>query len=184
MTPTDTCSFNWLLPLPIEIQREFIVINAWISWNAFFFFFLLPLCAWKLWNTPRDSSLRDTCPQMQTLIHKATSLLSASLSEGKGNLSGSFLKHMAPGDSFKFGKLLRKFPMHKLNLWPLLTPPLHRHSTFLPQIFQKARQRSLPSPARLGLRQLPALANRNPERGMQITVLGTVNKVLNRLTHN
>lgn len=51
---------------------------------------------------------------------------------------------------------------------------------FSPRSFQKARQRFLPFPARIGLRQLRAPANSDPERGMQITTLGTVNKVLNK----
>lgn len=153
--------------------------------DVFEYFYLHPFCAFKILTPAPGNSLRDTCPQMQNLIHKATSLLSASLSEERRNLSGSFENTWLQEILLKFGKLFRKRPVCELNQCPLpLTPPplppRRRHSTFLSQIFQKARQRFLPFPARIGLRQLPAPANSNPERGMQITTLGTVNKVLNK----
>lgn len=93
-----------------------------------------------------------------------------------------FFKHMAPEDSFKFGKLFRKLPVSELNRCPHPHPtlPLCRHLAFLSQIFQKARQRFLPFPDRIGLRQLPARPTATQRGGMQITTLGTVHKVLNK----
>lgn len=150
------------------------------------FFSFFHSCASKILNAPRNS-LSDTCPQMQTLIRKTTSLLSAKafFQKGEENFLVLLLKT----------RCLQEIPLNLDNfsesfrcIKEIYTPPihstLHRYSTALSQIFLKARQRSLPFPARIRLRQLPAPASSNPERGMQITAPGTVNKVLGRLKYN
>lgn len=130
--------------------------------------------AWEL--------LKGHLPPVNNLIRNAASLLPASLlSEGRAKLWALF-KAQGSRRFLSVQKTSQKVSNQRI---PSLTPspPLPRHSTVLPQSFQRARQRSLPFPARVELRQLPALASSNPEREMQITALGTVNKVL-RLTHS
>lgn len=143
--------------------------------------FFSPLCQYDI--THSWELLKGRLPPVKNLIRNAASLLPASLlSEGRAKL-GALLKAQGSRGTLYIQKNVSESFQSTHPISNPLSPPLPRHSTVLPQSFQRARQRSLPFPARVELRQLPALASSSPEREMQMMALGTVNKVL-RLTHS
>lgn len=138
-------------------------------------FFLL--CANTILNTP-GNFWRDTCPPVKSLIRNAASLLPTSLlSEGRAKLWALFKTQGSR--RFLYTRRTQKVTNQQV---PSLTPSLHLSpgiQQFSPRAFrERGKESSLPFPARVELRQLPALASGNPEREMQIMALGTVNKVL------